>query len=101
MPIPVSLVPHPACNANDTRPAHPESRARLPGICDAVAADAALGDGVLAHVRARPATGEDLLLVHAPEHVARIRHAAEQAAREGDLVWLDPDTAVSPASLDA
>jgi acetoin utilization deacetylase AcuC-like enzyme len=101
MPLPVALVTHPACNAHDTGPAHPESRARLAGILDAIRADRALGEGVLAHVTARPAAEEDLLLAHAPEHVARIRRAAGEAARAGDLVWLDPDTAVSPASLDA
>jgi acetoin utilization deacetylase AcuC-like enzyme len=100
MPKPVALVSHPACNAHDTGPAHPESRARLPAILEAVRADGALA-GRLAQVTGRPAAEEDVLLAHAPEHLARIRAAAEEARRRGDTLWLDADTAVSPASLDA
>lgn len=44
----------------------------------------------------QPADEEQLLLVHSPAHVARVR---ELAARGGG--WLDPDTHVSPASWDA
>ncbi|HET9597912.1 MAG TPA: histone deacetylase [Anaeromyxobacteraceae bacterium] len=94
------LVRHPWCDAHDTGPAHPESSERLPGILRAVRADAALA-GVVAEVEARPASLEDLLRVHTPEHVARVREAAAEADRRGAIVWLDPDTAVSPFSFQA
>jgi acetoin utilization deacetylase AcuC-like enzyme len=56
---------------------------------------------VVEEIEARPATLTDLLRVHTPEHVDFVRKAAEEAARTGRRVWLDPDTAVSPVSFEA
>jgi acetoin utilization deacetylase AcuC-like enzyme len=99
MERPVVLVSHPACFAHDTGAGHPESRARLSAILDAVRADPALGRDVLVEVDAQPAASEDLLLAHAPAHVTLVRRTSEQAARRGALDWLDPDTAISGASF--
>jgi acetoin utilization deacetylase AcuC-like enzyme len=99
MDRPVVLVSHPACFAHDTGPGHPEARERLSAILDAVRADPALGRDVLVEVDAQPAATEDLLLAHAPAHVALVRRTSEQAARKGALDWLDPDTAISGASF--
>ena len=98
MPRPIALVTHPACFAHETGEGHPESRARLPAILDAVRADPALGPGVLVEVAARLATPEDLLRAHAREQVALVREAADRSARSGEIDWLDPDTAVSGVS---
>lgn len=99
MPPPVVLVRHPACFAHDTGPGHPDGPARLAAILDAVRADAALGRDVLVEVDAQPAETEDLLLAHAPAHVAFVRELSERAARERTVDWIDPDTAVSGASF--
>ena len=100
MPTRTVLVTHPACNHHDTGLGHPESQERLPAMLAAVREDAELQD-VLLEQLGKKATEEDLLRVHTPEHVARIREAAELARRRSSLVWLDPETAVSPASWDA
>jgi len=44
---------------------------------------------------------DDLLRVHTPEHVARIREAVARAGTSGELVSLDPDTRVCGASWEA
>jgi acetoin utilization deacetylase AcuC-like enzyme len=98
--FPTALVTHLACNRHDTGPGHPESQARLPAMLDAVRRDAELA-AVLAERQARPAVEEDLLRVHTPEHVVSVREAAAEASRRGEILWLDPDTAVSPHSWDA
>jgi len=99
MERPVVLVTHPACLAHDTGPAHPESPRRLLGILEAVRADRALGRDVLVEVEGRPVEAEDLLRAHAPAHVEFVRAMSEQARRRGTIEWIDPDTAVSPASF--
>ena len=101
MAIPTVLVSSPACNQHDTGAGHPEGRARLPGILDAVRADPALGEDVLERVLAPPVELEHVLRVHTREHVERMRAAAERAAANRVITWLDPDTAVSPASYEA
>ena len=100
MPPPTALVSHPACNRHDTGPGHPESRARLPALLEAVRRDADLAPR-LREQEARPAEEEDLLRVHTPEHVVWIRRGASEARRRGEILWLDPDTAVSGDSWDA
>ncbi len=96
----VALVTHPACNRHDTGPHHPEGQARLPAMLDAVRRDADIA-AVVVEREATPAREEDLLRVHAPEHVTAVREAAAEARRRGQVLWLDPDTAVSPASWEA
>jgi acetoin utilization deacetylase AcuC-like enzyme len=95
---PIAVVSHPACQEHDTGPGHPESRARLPAIQAAIQADPALAGGVIVEVVGRPAEVEDLLRVHAGNHVALLRATAEQAAARGAVDWLDPYTAVSGES---
>jgi acetoin utilization deacetylase AcuC-like enzyme len=52
-------------------------------------------------VEARSATEEEILRVHSPDHVERVRVAADTAMEEERPVPLDSDTLVSPASWDA
>jgi acetoin utilization deacetylase AcuC-like enzyme len=101
MPAPVVLVSHPACAAHDTGEGHPESPERLAGILDAVRADGVLAAGPVVEVGAQPAEPDDLVLAHAPQHVALVRGMAERAARRGRVDWVDADTAVSGASFAA
>jgi acetoin utilization deacetylase AcuC-like enzyme len=98
---PVVLVTHPSCAAHDTGDGHPESPARLAGILDAVRADAELASGAVVEVGGQPAEPDDLVLAHAPQHVALVRGMAERAARRGRVDWIDADTAVSGASFTA
>ncbi len=100
MLLPVALLSHPACNRHDTGPGHPESRDRLPALLEAVRRDSELAPRLLER-KAAAATEEDLLRVHTPEHVVGIRQAAAEAGRRGEVLWLDPDTAVSPDSWNA
>ena len=100
MPLPTALVSHPACNRHDTGPGHPESRARLPALLEAARRDADLAPR-LSLREATPAAEEDLLRVHTPEHVVWIRQVAAEAGRRGEILRLDPDTAVSADSWDA
>jgi acetoin utilization deacetylase AcuC-like enzyme len=75
-------------------PGHPERPERLGAVLDGVAA-ADLGSDLAARTP-RPATIEELVRVHAPEHVERIE--AFCAAGGGHL---DADTAVVPESWEA
>jgi acetoin utilization deacetylase AcuC-like enzyme len=57
--------------------------------------------GHVEQMREGEAEMEDLLRVHTPDHVGRVRDAWERARAGGGLVSLDPDTKVSPASWEA
>lgn len=99
MPVPLVLVKHPACFAHDTGAGHPEAPERLTGILDAVRADPALGRDVLLEVDAQPVETEILVRAHAAAHVSRVRELSDRAGREGNIEWIDPDTAVSGNSF--
>jgi len=77
---------------HDTGPMHPECPARLDAIATAFA-DAGLDPPAIEPVAA---DREDLLRVHAEEHVALI----EETCAAGSA-YADPDTAMVPASWDA
>jgi acetoin utilization deacetylase AcuC-like enzyme len=96
----VWLVSHPACAHHDPGPDHPESPSRLAALGAAMRGDSELW-ATLSEVGCPPAGEDDLLRVHTPAHVARVRDAAEEAARTGGRVWLDSDTAVGPGSFEA
>jgi acetoin utilization deacetylase AcuC-like enzyme len=99
--MPVALVTHRDCGRHDTGWGHPEHMGRLPAIVQALYRDTpALLDVVLQH-EAEHATEAQLLRVHTPELVHAVRDAAAEAERTGELLRLDADTIVSPASWDA
>jgi acetoin utilization deacetylase AcuC-like enzyme len=95
-----ALVSHAWCQAHDTGPVHPESAGRLSGILSAVRADRDLARAVR-EVEGRPATLQDLLRVHTPEHVMLVRQTTEEASRTDGLLSLDADTFVSALSFEA
>ena len=68
---------------------HPERPERLSAVHAALAARADAWEPVAA----RPATPDEILRVHAREHLALVEEAARQAPAR-----LDPDTYVAPAS---
>jgi acetoin utilization deacetylase AcuC-like enzyme len=85
---------HDACLAHDPGPGHPECRERLQAVL------AALADprfAALARHDAPPASRAQLAAAHAGALLAQVEASAPLAGR----VRLDPDTAMSPASLDA
>jgi acetoin utilization deacetylase AcuC-like enzyme len=91
----IAYITHPACRRHDMGRGHPESPGRLAAIEDRL-----LSSGlelVLRHHEAPAASHEQLIRVH---HEAYVQRVFALAPREG-LVWLDPDTAMSPHSLDA
>jgi acetoin utilization deacetylase AcuC-like enzyme len=88
------LYTHPACLQHDPGLGHPESPARLRAVLEA------LDDprfAQLERVEAPRATREQLLRVHEPANVESIYNNAPET---GSL-RLDPDTVMSPASLEA
>jgi acetoin utilization deacetylase AcuC-like enzyme len=85
---------HPRCLAHDPGRGHPERSDRLRAIQARVS-----GSGLAAQLdplEAREAREEELALVHASEHVARVR-----AACRGGGGALDGDTSVSEESYEA
>jgi acetoin utilization deacetylase AcuC-like enzyme len=101
MPYPTAVLSHPDCALHDTGWGHPEHQGRLPAIVKAIHRDTpALLDRALMK-EAEPATEADLLRVHSPEHLDRIRRSVESAREAGQPVDLTMDTVVSAASWDA
>jgi len=90
----VLLYTHPACLAHDPGPGHPESPARLRAVLEALDADRF---AVLDRFEApRAQRTRD----YVADRAALIEEVFETAPGEGE-VRLDPDTAMSPGSLDA
>jgi acetoin utilization deacetylase AcuC-like enzyme len=85
---------HPSCAAHDPGPGHPERPERLHAIRARLAASGLLSE--LAQVEPRAARTEELELVHAPQHVARVRACCARAPAA-----LDGDTCVSQDSWEA
>ncbi len=73
---------------------HPENARRLEAIISRLEQSGLIPR--LALVKPRPATVEELTLVHSESHVAHVREVAQKGGG-----WLDPDTVVSPRSYDA
>ena len=72
---------------------HPESPSRLVAVEEALQSWPGLAKSQ--DIPLRPAKEDELQLVHAPSHIARI------ASTRGRCVSLDPDTATSPCSFEA
>jgi acetoin utilization deacetylase AcuC-like enzyme len=84
-----AFVSHEACSRHDTGWEHPDHQGRLPGIVRAVYRDmVALFDPLL-ELEAVPASLDDLLLVHTPEHVRRVEEASALALDSGEIGEVD------------
>jgi acetoin utilization deacetylase AcuC-like enzyme len=90
-----AFIGHADCMKHDMGAYHPECPARLAAIDDQLIASG-IG-GYLEHHTAPLATTAQLARVHPAEYIAAIRAAAPQRG----IVHLDPDTAMSPGTLDA
>ncbi|BDG02121.1 histone deacetylase family protein [Anaeromyxobacter oryzae] len=95
------LVTHPDCLGHDTGHDHPESVARLAAIEDALARDPDLRGEGIRREEAPPASLEDLLRVHTPALVDRLRALSDAAAESGVHTFVEPETPVSGASFRA
>ncbi|HUW50242.1 MAG TPA: histone deacetylase family protein [Sulfuricella sp.] len=90
-----AYITHPDCLKHDMGMDHPECPARLRAIDDQLISSG-LMDFLQRH-DAPLATFEQLARVHAPRYIEAVKAAAP---REG-LVYLDPDTAMNPFTLNA
>ncbi len=88
-----AYVYHPIYLEHD-QPGHPENARRLERILRTLEQEEILGD--LRLLEPRPASEQELLNVHTPQHIERIRQLADQGGGH-----MDPDTYVSPGSYDA
>ncbi|MGH8212807.1 MAG: histone deacetylase family protein [Rhodanobacteraceae bacterium] len=86
------LYTHPACLQHDPGSGHPESPARLRAVLEALDDPRFMN---IERVEAPRITREQLLRVHDAEYVDGI------FANEGHSLRLDPDTVMSPGSLEA
>ena len=91
----VALLTHPDCSLHEMGAHHPESPERLKAVLAAIEASG-LARRLMA-VEAPPATREQLLRVHDPEHVDFVFDSAPASS----YAYLDPDTSMNPKSLSA
>jgi acetoin utilization deacetylase AcuC-like enzyme len=91
----VAIISHADCSAYDLGPHHPECSSRISAISDQLLASGL--DFVLQHHDAPLASNEQLCRVHDPDYIQQIFH---KAPRDGQI-WLDPDTPMTPQSLNA
>jgi acetoin utilization deacetylase AcuC-like enzyme len=90
-----AYITHPACLRHDTGPHHPESAARIRAIEDQLIASGLFP--LLGHFEAPRATREQLARVHSPAYIEEIETLAPKTGQ----IYLDPDTPMSPHTLEA
>jgi len=90
-----AYISHPDCLKHDTGEGHPENARRLSAIEDQLVATGLID--VLRYFDAPEVTEEQLLRVHTPEYLETIKSMAP----ESGYARLDPDTVISPDSLQA
>ena len=88
------LYHHTIAAQHETPPGHPERADRIRAVERALAADTF---APLIRREAPLGDEDDILQAHAPEHLARVKSAAPAQ----DWSRLDPDTYMSPATLEA
>ena len=93
--MPTAYLTHPTCLLHDMGPYHPECPDRLTAISDRLIAAGI--DGYLRHYTAPRATREQIACVHGSRYIDDI----ESASPESGLIFVDPDTALNPHTLDA
>jgi len=91
----IGLISHPVCRLHHMGAGHPEAPERLSAIDDRLLASGL--DLALRHYEAPEASREQLTRVHDPGYVEALSRASP---REG-LVYLDPDTAMNPHTMEA
>ena len=93
---------HPASALHDTGWGHPEHQGRLRSLASTVGKDMlSLHGRVEQTMHPGTATEDDLLRVHTPAHVERIRSACARAEASGEVVDIGDETRVSSATWEA
>ena len=92
---------HPAAALHDTGWGHPEHQGRMRFLASAVSKDMLALHDRIAQMEPRSATEEEVLRVHAEDHLRRVQEASDRAMEEDRPIPLDSDTLVSGASWDA
>ena len=93
--LPTAYLTHPSCLLHEMGAHHPECPDRLTAIADRLIAAGI--DGYLRHYTAPRATREQIARVHGVRYIDDI----ESASPEEGLIYLDPDTALNPHTVDA
>jgi acetoin utilization deacetylase AcuC-like enzyme len=93
--VPTAYITHPSFLLHEMGPYHPECPERLTAIGDQLIAAGI--DSYLQHYTAPPATREQIARVHGTRYIESI----EQASPDEGLIFLDPDTALNPHTLQA
>ncbi|HEX6558880.1 MAG TPA: histone deacetylase [Longimicrobiales bacterium] len=93
-----ALVLHEDCSLHDTGWKHPEHQGRLPAIVHALYKDTPDLQDVTLQRAGVPIDERDLLRVHSQEHVNHLKAAHERAVHTNQIVPLDNETLMSPAS---
>jgi acetoin utilization deacetylase AcuC-like enzyme len=96
-----AFVSHPDCARHDTGWKHPEHQGRLPALVRAVYRDMLTLHGHLLEVEGRPATEDDLRLVHTDGLIRRVREACRAAGEQGEPRVLAGQVVVSGPSWEA
>lgn len=91
----ITIFSHPACYYHENGVDHPECSERLSAINDQLIRSGM--EYVVMQLDASPATADDLYLAHGKRYVDEL---FAKSPTEGH-VWLDPDTVMSPKSLNA
>jgi acetoin utilization deacetylase AcuC-like enzyme len=98
---PTGFFLHPASPLHDPGWGHPEHQGRLRALASAVSRDMMALHEKVVQLEPRSATEAEILRVHSPEYLERVREAVDLAMEEGRSIPLDADTRVSEASWDA
>ncbi len=91
-----AFITHQDCHLHEMGSLHPESPARLVAIEDALSEGSRLID-LLRHYEAPLGDREHILAVHSRDYLEKIERMSPQTG----LVYIDPDTAMNPYSLNA
>lgn len=91
----IAFISHPDCALHETASYHPETAERLSAIHDRLLSSGL--EMILHHYDAPLVTRQQLERVHAPDYVSALCHKLDAQER----VWLDADTIMMPASLNA
>ena len=96
-----ALVLHEDCSLHDTGWRHPEHQGRLPAIVNALYKDTPDLQDLVLQREGEHIDERDLLRVHTEGHVARLKAARDRAVETQQIIPIDNETMMSPASWDA
>ncbi|HUP88739.1 MAG TPA: histone deacetylase [Longimicrobiales bacterium] len=96
-----ALVLHEDCSLHDTGWKHPEHQGRLPAVVNALYKETPLLQDLTLQLSGVPIDESELLRVHTEAHVSRLKAARDRSVETQQIIPLDNDTMMSPASWDA